>query len=340
MAATIKDVAEAAGCSIKTVSRVVNHEPHVSDVVRERVEAVIQQLGYVPNISARRLVQRRAYVIGFLLHAGGLVQAAMISKILETGYEYNYDILPLTYFPSLAKSRNKLASLIGERRIDGLVTTPPADTDEFLLDLVTRARLPMVQVNPFNRDNHIAYVAGDDYQGAQQMAEHLIGQGHRRILFLTGPRNHRASLDRLYGYRAALERAGIPYDHRLVLDSEYNFDGGYTGAKLALMTELQPSAIFAGSDEAAWGALFATQEMGYLVPQQISVCGFGDLAQSQYIWPGLTTVHQPIEQIVDRATQMLVEILTNARPVERQVLLPSRLVLRGSTGLRNEIIPE
>ena len=331
MAATIRDVASEAGCSIKTVSRVINNEPHVTEAVRERVTTAIKQLGFVPNFSARRLAQRRAYVIGFLLHAGGLVQAAMISKILETGYEYNYDILPLTYFPSLAKSRNKLASLIGERRIDGLVTTPPADTDEYLLDLVIKAHLPMVQVNPFNRESDIAYVAGDDYQGAQQMTEHLISLGHRRILFLTGPRNHRASLDRLYGYRAALERAQIAFDRRLVLDSEYNFDGGYTGAKLALMTELQPSAIFAGSDEAAWGALFACQEMGYSVPQQISVCGFGDLPQSQYIWPGLTSVHQPIDGIVDRATQMLVEILTSSEPGERQVLLPSRLVVRGST---------
>ena len=337
MAATIKDVAQAADCSIKTVSRVINHEPHVTEAVRSRVLTVIEQLGYVPNISARRLVQRRAYVICFLLHTGGLVQSAMISKILEIGYEYDYDILPLTYFPSLAKSRKKLASLIGERRIDGLVTTPPADTDEFLLDLVAGAKLPMVQITPFNREKNIPFVTGDDYQGAQQMTEYLIGLGHQRILFLAGPRNHRAGLDRLYGYRAALERARIPYDRRLVLDSEFNFDGGYMGAKLALMTELQPTAIFAGADEAAWGALYGVQEMGYRVPQQISVCGFGDLSQSKYIWPGLTTVHQPIDQIVDRAIQMLVEILTDVRPVERYVLLPSRLVQRGSTARCSEV---
>jgi LacI family transcriptional regulator len=331
MAGTIKDVAEAAGCSIKTVSRVVNNEAHVSPEVRARVQAVVVRLGYVPNISARRLVQRHAYVICFLLHEGGLVQSAMISKLLETAYEYNYDILPLTYFPSLIKSRSKLASLIGERRIDGLVTTPPADTDEFLLDLAAKACLPMVQITPFYQSNNISYVTGDDYQGARQMTEYLIGLGHRRILFLSGPRNHRASLDRLYGYRAAVEGSQNGYDPRLVLDSEFNFDGGYTGAKLAMMTGLAPTAIFAGADEAAWGALYAVQEMGYRVPQEISVCGFGDLVQSQYIWPGLTSVHQPIDKIVDRAIQMLVEILTHAEQGERQVLLPSQIVVRAST---------
>ena len=212
------------------------------------------------------------------------------------------------------------------------MTTPPADTDPYLLDLVSKAGLPVVQINPFGREDRVASVAGDDYQGAQQMTEHLIGLGHRRILFLAGPRNHRASLDRQYGYRAALERAQIPYDRRLVLDSEFNFEGGYTAAKLALMTELQPSAIFAGSDEAAWGALYAVQEMGYAVPGQISVCGFGDLPQSKFIWPGLTSVHQPVDQLIDRAVQMLVEILSGQAPKEQQVLLPSHLILRGSTG--------
>jgi len=331
MTTTIKDVARAANCSIKTVSRVMNNEPHVKEPVRQRVLEAVKALGYVPNISARRLVQRRALSLCFLLHAGGLEQSAMVAKILDIGFEFDYDILPLTYFPSLARSRGKLASLINEHRIDGLVTTPPADTDEFLLNLITAAQLPVVQITPYNPQANIPYVTSQDYQGAQQMTEHLIALGHQRILFLSGPRNHRASLDRLFGYRAALENAGIPFDRRLVLDSEFNFDGGYTGAKLALMTEIQPTAIFAGSDEAAWGALYAVQEMNYRVPEQISVCGFGDLPQSQSIWPGLTTVHQPIDQVVDRAIQMLVEILTESPGAGQAVVLPSRLVLRGST---------
>lgn len=330
MSVTIKDVAREAGCSIKTVSRVVNNEPYVTDTVRGRVLEAIQRLGYAPNISARRLVSRRAYGIGFLLHSGGLVQASMVAKILETGYEYNYDILPLTYFPARAKSRNKLASLIGERRIDGLITTPPADTDDFLLELVRKAGLPLVQIDPFTRSPQNAYVAGDDYQGAQQMTDYLIGLGHRRIAYLTGPRNHRATLDRLYGYRAALERAQIPFDPQLVIDSEFNFPGGYTGAKQAIMTGRKPSAIFAGADEAAWGALFAAQEMGYSVPGQLSVVGYGDLPQSQFIWPGLTTVCQPLDLIVEKAIQMLIENLAYPGQADQQILIPSRLVIRAS----------
>ena len=128
-----------------------------------------------------------------LLHTGGVTQTALIQKILEVGYEYDYDILIQTYFPSLTRSKNKLAGLIAERRIDGLVTTPPCDTDEFLLNLVRQAKLPLVQITPYQRPVDIPWVSGDDEQGARLLVEHLISLGHRRIAFFMGPRNHRSS---------------------------------------------------------------------------------------------------------------------------------------------------
>ena len=131
MSVTIRDVAKKAGCSIKTVSRVVNQEAHVTPDLRDRVLAVIDELGYVPNISARRLVQNRSYMICILLHASGVFQSSLISKVLDLGYEGNYDILIQTYYPAFSRSQSKIASLINERRIDGLVTTQPCDSDPY-----------------------------------------------------------------------------------------------------------------------------------------------------------------------------------------------------------------
>lgn len=332
MAVTIKDVAAYAQCSIKTVSRVVNDEPYVAEATRRKVQAAIDALGYAPNISARRLVQSKSYVICILLHEAGFYQSAVLSKVMDIGYQLDYDILIQSYFPMHTRSKNKLSSLIRERRVDGLVITPPCDVDPFLTELLNLSKIPTVHITPLNRTVDVPYVTGDDYQGAYLMTERLLLLGHWRIAFLSGPRNHRTSIDRLYGYKAALEMYRIPFDERLVLDSLFNFDGGYNAAKQAMAMEEPPTAVFGGSDEAAIGALYALQEMKISVPDQVSVCGFGNLAQAQQTWPGLTTVDHPVEAIVEKAVEILLEILAEREPESRQVVLPSRLVMRGSTG--------
>ncbi|NLN69857.1 MAG: LacI family transcriptional regulator [Chloroflexi bacterium] len=334
MTVTIKDVAAYAQCSIKTVSRVVNDESYVAEATRLRVQDAINALGYVPNISARRLVQSKSYVICILLHEAGFYQSAVLSKVMDIGYQFDYDILIQSYFPVHSRSKNKLSGLIRERRVDGLVITPPCDVDPFLNELLITSRVPYVQITPLNRTGNIPYVTGDDYQGAYLMTERLILMGHWRIAFLSGPRNHRTSIDRLYGYKAALEMYRVPFDADLVWDSLFNFDGGYNATKLGMAMDNPPTAIFGGSDEAAIGALYALQEMKIPVPQKISVCGFGNLPQSQQTWPGLSTVDHPVEIIVERAVEILLDILANREPASRQIVLPCQLVMRGSAGTK------
>lgn len=333
MAATIKDVARTAGCSIKTVSRVVNNEPYVKEDLRTRVQAAIRALGYAPNISARRLVQNKSYMICILLYPGFYQPASQIlSTIMDITYDEYYDILIQPYFPSNKRSRNKLVDLIAEHRIDGFVITPPCDADSFLVDMLVTYKVPLVQINPFDPTPQIPSVSGDDRAGAFRMTEHLISLGHRRIAFLMGSRNMRSSFDRLDGYKAALAAHQFPFEPSLVENSENTFDGGYTACKLLLQRNFPPTAIFAGDDEAAYGVIYALQEMDIPIPQQISVCGFEDLAQSKKIWPGLTTIHQPSDDMVAQATRMLIHILKDEPPEQQQILLPSQLVLRGSTG--------
>ena len=338
MPVTIKDVAELAECSIKTVSRVVNDEPHVSATTREKVQEAIDSLGYAPNFSARRLVQRKAYMICVLLHEAGFYQAQVLDQVMDIGYQHDYDILIQSYYPSHNRSKEKLQALIRERRVDGLVITPPCDVDPFLTGLLVRSSVPYVQITPLNRTVDVPYVTGDDYQGAYLMTERLILMGHWRIAFLKGPRNHRTSLDRLYGYKAALEMYQVPFAEELVRNSLYNFAGGLTAARVLMDLEEPPTAIFAGGDQAAIGALYALREMKIDVPGQISIAGFDNLPQSNQVWPGVSTVEHPVEAIVARAIDMLTDILAGDVPETKQVILPCRLVMRGSTGAPSEAV--
>jgi LacI family transcriptional regulator len=255
----------------------------------------------------------------------------VFSRIMDVGYEENYDILIQPYFPPHARSRRKLVSLIYEHRIDGFITTPPLDADDFVSDLLSTYKVPQVQINPFNRTDEIPFVAGDDFQGAMMMTEYLIGLGHRRIAFFNGPRNMRASFDRLSGYQAALVAHQIPFNESLVRSSEWTFDGGLTLARELLGQPDSPTAIFAGNDEAAFGVIYAAQEMNVEIPEQLSVCGYDDLGFSKNIWPGLTTVHQPSEELVERSTHMLIDLLKGKQPSESGIIISAQLVLRGST---------
>ncbi len=333
MPATIRDVAREAGVSIKTVSRVINGEPYVTEETRSRVQAAIRAVGYAPNISAKRLAENKSFMICILMYPGFYQPASeMLTRIMDVGYEENYDILIEPYFPTHARSKKKLVSLIYEHRIDGFVTTPPCDADEFVDDLLRTYKVPQVQVNPFTRTDSVPFIAGEDHEGAYAMTEYLLRLGHRRIAFFTGPRNMRASVDRLAGYRSALAAHGIDYDENLVRPSEWTFDGGYTLTKLMMSEANPPTAIFAGNDEPAFGVIYAAQEMGISVPGQLSVCGYNDLSFSKNIWPGLTTVHQPAEELLELATRMLIDLL-KGKPPRPSHVVASSLVIRGSTGL-------
>lgn len=330
--ATIKDVARLAGCSIKTVSRVINGEPYVTDETRARVQSAIRAVGYAPNISARRLAQNKSFMLCILMYPGLLQPAsAILSRIMDIGFEENYDILIQPYFPTHSRSKNKLVSLISEHRIDGFVTTPPCDAEDFVSDLLGTFKVPLVQINPFTHSDQIPYVTGDDVLGARLITEHLLSLGHRRIAFLMGPRNMRASFDRLAGYQMALEAWNIPLAPDLVRDSEFTFDGGYTATRLLLDSAAPPSAIFAGNDEAAYGVIFAAQEQGLQIPKQLSICGYDDYAMSKSIWPGLTTIHQPAEELIEIATRALIRLLKGESLPSNRILVPSELIVRNST---------
>jgi LacI family transcriptional regulator len=337
MSATIKDVARLAQCSIKTVSRVINNEAHVTEKTRARVQDAIRTSGYVPNLSARRLVQKKSFTLCILVYPGFIQPAsALLTRLLDLTYEENYDFLLQTYYPSFPRSRRKLADLVSGRRFDGFITTPPCEADGFVADLLETYKIPFVQINPLDWQNsNIAnpfVVNPEDVSGARFAVEHLISLGHSRIACLHGPRNLRATFDRLSGYKNAMAEAGLEVNPEYIQDSEFTFDGGYTAARILMHLPDPPTAIYGANDEAALGALFAAHEMGVHVPEQLSICGHDDILSASRTWPGLTTVHQPVEELLEKAARLLIDRLKGNQLPDLPVIIPPKLIIRGSTG--------
>jgi LacI family transcriptional regulator len=336
MSATIRVVAKLAGCSIKTVSRVVNNEPNVSSATRQRVLDAIRNTGYVPNLAARRLINQKSYSLCVIMYPGFYNSSpTFLSRLLDLGYEENYEILIQNYYPNRSKSQQRVVELVNQRRFDGFISTPPCDSDGFLIDFLSTYKIPVVQVNPLINNQDMMYVCGDDVNGAYQVTKYLISLGHTKIACFTGPRNLRSSLDRFDGFKAALDENKILLHKEFIQDTENTFDGGSTALRILLRQQVPPTAIFASHDEAALGALFATREMDINVPNQLSIAGFEDLPIANQVWPKITTFHQPADDLLYEATRLLISSLKASPPEAKQITLPGKLVVRNSTSRIN-----
>jgi LacI family transcriptional regulator len=332
MSATIRVVAKLAGCSIKTVSRVVNNEPNVSASTRQRVLDAIRNTGYAPNLTARRLVNQKSYALCIIMYPGFYNSSpSFLSRLLDLGYEQNYEILIQNYYPNRSKSQQRVVELVNQRRFDGFISTPPCDSDGFLIDFLSTYKIPVVQVNPLTNNQDQMYVSGDDVNGAYLVTKYLISLGHSKIACFTGPRNLRSSQDRFDGYKAALEERHLSFEKGYIQDTEYTFDGGANALRILIHQKEPPSAIFAGHDEAALGALFAAKEMDINVPNQLSIAGFEDLPMASQVWPSLTTYHLPADDLLYEATSLLIASLKNTPIEDTHITLPGKLIERNST---------
>lgn len=338
MAVTIHEVSKHAGVSIKTVSRVINNEPNVRDSTRTKVLETMAKLGYSPNISARRLASNRSYVIG-LLYGGapGEYFYNIIKTSLKLSSEKGYACIVYAFDPFNTESRAEILHLVTQKSVDGFIFTPPCDNDQIFLKQLESNHVPLVRLTPSDPSLQLPYVSADDWRGAYDMAEYLLRLGHRRIGFVLGDPNHQASHDRFAGYRAALEAHDVPFDPNWTRDGYFRFDGGIEAGRELLQINPGLTAIFASNDESASGVLFAAHEMGVKVPEELSVSGFDDFSISEKIWPSLTTVHQPVDEIARQATELLVGLMNNQSQETIKIKVPAKLVLRSSTSPCNQL---
>jgi len=328
MRATIKDVSALAGVSTKTVSRVLNREKYVSEDLRQRVEGAMAQLNFQPSAAARMLAGKRSHQIALVYgsqspHYIHQIQTGIWARCVEEGVR-------LLAQPSDADSPDlalEVGSLIDQTQVDGVILSAPVTDSEAALDELDRRRMPYVRISPGTDHGRSSSVSMDDVQAADDMTSHLIALGHRRIGFIIGHTNHAASDLRLFGYRRALDRAGLAYEPRYVRQGYFDFASGEAAAEVLLDLPNAPTAIFASNDDMAAGVLAVAHRRGLDLPEQLSVAGFDDIALAGQIWPPLTTVRQPTREMAYAAAALLFEGVEG--PVHRRIA--HELVLRAST---------
>lgn len=329
MRVTIKDVSALAGVSIKTVSRVLNKEKYVRADTREKVEAAVKALNFIPSLAARTLGGKRSHQIAliydnhspFYIHQ---IQEGIWAQCREQGVRMLAQPGDVAS-PTLVE---EVGGLIDQTHVDGIIlSSPVTDSPEVLAEL-ERRRIPFVRISPGTNHAMTSSVFMDDVQAADDMTTHLINLGHRRIAFIVGHPNHMASDQRLFGYRRALDRAGIAFEPGIVRPGLFDFASGAEAAASLLDMAVPPSAIFASNDDMAAGVLAVAHQRDIAVPDALSVAGFDDTELASAVWPPLTTIRQPTRALAYTAAGLLFS--DEQGVVHRR--LQHELIERGSTG--------
>lgn len=328
---TIADVAERAGVSTATVSRVINGTGHVLPETAARVKRAVARLGYVPQAAARNLAARRTNTIGLLLpDVASDFYFPILRGIDGAARQANLDLLI-----AIHPLRGLKDIPVGRHNADGLLVYggdfSAADVQH--LARLAQPDLPVVLLyHSAPAGSSFSSVLVENRDGAQHIVEHLITvHGRRRIAFLRGPQDNEDSHYRELGYRRALEVHGLPCDPALTATGGFNEGLAANAVRAWLKAGCTFDAIFAADDESAAGALAALKAAGLNVPRDVSLVGFDDSPLARYLTPALTTVRAPTEQVGREAVHNLLERIRSGQPAQA-LLLPTQLVVRQSCG--------
>ncbi len=323
---TMSDVARLAGVSVATVSRVVNGRYGVSAGTTAQVRSAIERLGYESSLVATSLRRSRTNVLGLVTHSFQSYTAEVLKGVMEALTQSGFDLIIYansdlygTY--SEGWEQRHLTRLSGTLTDGCIVVTPWGEV---------RSSTPVVVIDPA-RDSTAPSVTADNLAGATQVVEHLLGLGHRRIGFIAGRSSLAAAWSREEGYRTALVQAGVPVDPTLIGRGDFNPESAIPLARALLESPDRPTAIFAASDGMALKVLEVAKELGLGVPGDLSVVGFDNIPESALAEPALTTVDQSMYRLGYEAARMLRSLVTGEWEGPRRILLPTRLVVRGST---------
>ena len=329
--ATIRDVAQHAGVSIKTVSRVVNREANVRPTTRARVESAIRELDFEPNPAARGLAGRRTFSIGLIYeipHEFSYIQQLLegVFAVCETR-GYTLLLRPVSESPAATD----IVRFVAQTRVDGVILTAPIGDRPEITDALGAHGTPFVQVSPGITDTRWTSVGPDDFAGSRALTRHMIGLGHEQIAFIQGDQRHGAAEQRLKGHLKCLKEHGIGTRAHLIAPGQFDFESGRAAARGFLALAERPTAIIASNDDMAAGVIVAAREAGIAVPDDLSVAGFDDSPTATHTWPPLTTVRQPTSDIASQAAQLLLEWIRGERDSHVRRTFDCELVVRQST---------
>lgn len=329
MARTIDELAALSGVSRATVSRVLNGGS-VSEKTRLRVQTVLGETNYRPNAAARSLASGRSNVVGVVMHIDShlLFQDPYFGQLMQGMSTALADrSAGMMLWLGNRSKEETLGTIVSTGLLDGVVVTAN-DLDDPLVDGLLASSLPTVLVGHRKADRTASYVDVDNVHAADAMTAHLISIGRTRIGYITGSPHNVAAVDRLAGYRRAMERAGLAAED-LIVEGDFNAPSGVTGA--ATLLERGVDAIFCANDATALGALETIHARGIRVPEDVALAGFDDLEFAAHLDPPLTTVRQGVREQGAEAVSNLFQLIEDRSGSPRRVLLPTELVIRQST---------
>ncbi len=331
MAATIKQVAKAAGVSTSTVSHVLNGTHYVSPELTARVMQAVEELGYQLNLVARSLAKGKTQVIGLIVPDVGTSYAGEIIRGIDDELaHHDYDLMLYTTRRQGSKISNYVAAL-ARGLVDGLLILVPDDVENYLRP-ITQQNYPYVMID-FQGDGKVtSSVGATNWKGAYTATTYLIERGHRRIGFVTGELFLGCAVDRYAAYQQALHDHDLPFDPALVYEGNFRQTSGHEAAQQFMQLDQPPTAIFASNDQMAFGVADAVRNRGLRIPQDISIVGFDDIPEAEWIRPALTTVRQPLREMGRLAVEMLIDRIKYPERPTRRVELDTKLVERDTCG--------
>ncbi len=302
---TINDIAKRVGLSKASVSRALNGKQDVDPETRKRVLKVAAQVGYVPSASARALSNGRSNCLG----------------------------LPLILYTTSGgedSEREFMSQVVPAGAVDGLALVIPLGMLEYI-ERLAKGGLPVVVVDDRGHYPDLPTVATTNIEGGRSATLHLVERGRRRIAMLNGPRDFGCNRDRLEGYKSALQKAGLEFDPKLVVDSDFKESGGASAMTTLLAADPKLDAVFVANDVMAFGAMRALRNSGRRVPDDVAVVGFDDIPASAMTHPPLSTVRQPLYEMGRTAASMVMAAV-RGESITKRIELPTSLVIRESSG--------
>ena len=328
---TIRDVAKLAGVAPITASRVISNSGYASDEVRLRVNQAVAQLGYVPNFLARSLRSKRTHTLALVLtDITNPFWTTVARGVEDAASEKGYNVIFCNTDESATKQDSYLEAMI-QKQVDGILLVP-ACSKANPIGFLHQQNVQVVLLDRRLPDMEADVVRCDSYGGAYQLVQLLLKLGHRRIAMLSGPSGVSSADDRVAGYRQALHEAGLQPDDQLIFYGDFSLESGYQMTHSLLRLPSRPTALFAGNNFIAIGALKTLHDAGLAVPENMSVVSFDDLPAAILVDPFLTVAAQPAYEMGQRATRRLLECLNgkNCDGVQ-DIVLPVSIIERRST---------
>jgi DNA-binding LacI/PurR family transcriptional regulator len=336
MIVTIKDVAKRAGVSPSTVSRVISNHPRISGQTAERVKRVMEEIGYHPNMMAKSLVSRTTQTIAVILPRPAeelflnLFFSEVIRGIVTQATRLGYDLLMATGTTEREELQT-VTRLVKGRRVDGILLLYSRANDP-VIAMLKEANFPFALIGRNEDHPDILTIDNDNVQAAYDATRHLLAQGHERIGFVSGPPNLIVSRDRLQGYRKAMSEAGRDVRNDWIVEGEFMQESGYRAMSFLMGLPERPTALVVVDDVVTFGILRGLGELGYTVPDDISLVSFNNIVFSELATPPISSVDIGIYQLGYTASQELIRsVKGDTDAYARRHIIPHRLVVRESS---------